>query len=69
MTNKINNQLANIVENEFRINTGLKQSNIGSSNIRYETAPQQVHISVSEETNREIRRYSFDDNGGGYLGL
>ena len=67
MTSKINNQPANsIAKNEFSISSSLKLPKITKLNIRYDAAPQQSQIKVKEAV---IRRYSFDDNGGGYLGL
>ena len=70
MTSKINNQPANNTgNNEFNMTSSLKLPKIASLNIRYDVAPQQSQLMVKEETVSVIRRYSFDDNGGGYQGL
>jgi hypothetical protein len=76
MTQKIKNQqtTSTLVSSEFAISTKLKLAKIVPLNIRYEEAPQTSTVQptskpVKQENVLIVRRYSFDDNGGGYLGL
>ena len=70
MTTKNNNQAASsLLNNDLSITPGLKSTKIVPLNLNYDVAPQQSPVKVKEESVRVIRRYSFDDNGGGYLGL
>ena len=56
-----------LVNNEFAVVTP-NIAKIVPLNNRYDGAKQAPHP-AAEEKNTIIRRYSFDDNGGGYLGL
>ena len=70
MTTKNNNQPASVILNDdLTIAPGINPAKIVPLNIRYDVVPQQYPIKVKEEKITVIRRYSFDDNGGGYLGL
>ena len=69
MTTTNKNQHASSIGNkDLIVSPALKSAKIVPLNIRYDAAPQESPVKVKEET-RVIRRYSFDDNGGGYLGL
>ena len=54
------------VEPEARGNAG---SQIEVKTLMAVTEKQQVSKPRIEEGHKLVRRYSFDDNGGGYLGL
>ncbi|MGZ5191449.1 MAG: hypothetical protein ACXWCZ_10545 [Flavisolibacter sp.] len=70
MTTKNNNQPASSLPNDdLSMTSSFNLAKIVSLNIRYDAAPKQSPVRTKEESVSVIRRYSFDDNGGGYLGL
>ncbi|MGZ8538125.1 MAG: hypothetical protein ACXWV9_07665 [Flavisolibacter sp.] len=70
MTTKNNNQPASSLPNDdLSMTSSFNLAKIVSLNIRYDAAPKQLPVRMKEESVKVIRRYSFDDNGGGYLGL
>ena len=70
MTTKNNNQsVSSLLNDDLSMSPAIKAAKIVPLNIRYDVTPQQSPVKVKEESVTVIRRYSFDDNGGGYSGL
>ena len=64
----IKSQPANILVSDEMIVSSANLAKVISITDRYE-AGKNAPIQVKNENNTIIRRYSFDDNGGGYEGL
>ena len=56
------------VDNEVRGNAGTASESLHASKAK-KLAEEKQNLPRIEEGHKLVRRYSFDDNGGGYLGL
>ena len=68
MKEKKNHSASNLAEKDFSNEAAANGMRKGASYTRYESNPE-VFSKGIDENNKLTRRYSFDDNGGGYAGL